>query len=77
MNNNKNSIGDLFSSGKVNLKDAKQAIENKDPSKIINNLSLEDKQKLNTLLNDKDAMEKALNSPEAKALMKLFSKNKK
>ena len=40
---------------------------------LIKNLSDADKQKLNSILNDKEALESVLKSPKAVALFKLFS----
>ena len=39
---------------------------------LLENLSAEDKNKINNLLNDKKALESVLNSDKAKALMKMF-----
>jgi hypothetical protein len=39
---------------------------------LLENLSVEDKNKINNLLNDKKALESVLNSDKAKALMKMF-----
>ncbi len=39
---------------------------------LIKNLSQEDKQKLNSILNDKKAIEDILKSPQAAALLKAF-----
>ena len=54
--------------------DIKKAMQTGNTENLINSLSKEDKQKLNNILNDKDALEKVMNSPQAKALMKLFNK---
>lgn len=50
----------------------KEAIKRKDKDALINSLSNEDKKKLNSVLGDKKALEEALKSPEAKAIMKAF-----
>ena len=39
---------------------------------LIKNLSKEDKEKLNAILNDKKAIENILKSPQAAALLKAF-----
>lgn len=39
---------------------------------IIQNLNKEDQNKINSLLNDKKALEALLNSDKAKAIMKMF-----
>jgi len=47
-------------------------INSKKANALLNNLSDEDKNKINNLLNDKKALENILNSDKAKAIMKLF-----
>ena len=64
------------SSGKFNAKDIKQAAQSGNADALIKNLSDSDKQKLNNVLNDKKALEELLKSPQALALLKLFSKGK-
>lgn len=44
--------------------------------KLINGLSEEQKQKLNSVLNDKKALENILKSPQALALLKMFGGDK-
>lgn len=43
-----------------------------DTDALIKNLSAKDKEKLNSILNDKKALEDILKSPQAAAIMKLF-----
>ncbi|MBQ6825312.1 MAG: hypothetical protein IKT38_01060 [Clostridia bacterium] len=59
MNNNFNMNKDILSAAKSGKTD-----------KLINSLSNEDKQKLNEILNDKNALSEILKSPQAAAIMK-------
>lgn len=52
-----------------------EAAKKGDKSSLINSLSDEDKAKLHAVLNDKKALNEALQSPLAKALMKKFLKS--
>lgn len=45
----------------------------KDPQKLLNTLSKEDREKVNKMLSDKEGLKNLLNSPEAKAIMKMLS----
>ncbi len=58
----------------------KETVENLKKSgnaqKLINSLSKEQKQKLNSVLNDKEALENLLKSPQALALLKMFGGGK-
>ncbi len=63
MNNSENNIP------KIN-KEIMDYAKKGNTNKLINNLSAEDKQKLNSILNDKTALESILKSPQAAALMK-------
>ena len=65
------------SGGKLNAETIKQAAKNGNTDALIKNLSDSDKQKLNAILKDKDAMEKLLKSPQAVAIIKMLSKGKK
>lgn len=48
-------------------------IKNADKSSLLKNLSAKDAEKINNLLNDKEALDRLLNSDKAKAIMaKLF-----
>ena len=62
------------SGGKLDKEAISKAAKSRDTSSLINSLSQEDKQKLNNILSDKDALSEILNSPQAKALMKMFGK---
>lgn len=48
----------------------KAAVKRKDKDALLNSLSDEEREKLNSVLSDKNALEAALKSPEAKAIMK-------
>lgn len=65
---------DLMKSSNGNLD--KKAIENAaktgNTEKLINSLSDKDKQKLLSIMSDKQAMNDILKSPQAQALLKLF-----
>ena len=65
------------SGGKLNAESIKQAAQSGNTDALIKNLSDSDKQKLNAILKDKDALEKLLKSPQAAALIKMLSKGKK
>jgi hypothetical protein len=72
--NNKNldSIVSM-SGGKLNRKTLENAAKNGNTDALINNLSAEEKQKLNSVLSDKTALENLLKSPQAAMLLKLLS----
>ena len=48
-------------------------LNTKDPKKLMNCLSDKDKETVNKMLADKQALSKILNSPEAKAILKMLS----
>ena len=79
---NTNQNNDIFkniansSGGKLNADAVKQAAKNGNTDALIKNLSDSDKQKLHSVLNDKEALEKLLKSPQAAAIMKMLSKGK-
>ena len=80
MNNpNNNLFNDLLKSGngKIDRDEIAEAARSGDTSKLINSLSEHDKQKLNQILNDKDALSEVLKSPQAIALMKMFKRGGK
>ena len=80
MNNPDNKIfNDLLksSNGKIDRNAITDAAKSGDTSKLVNSLSNEDKQKLNQILNDKDALSEILKSPQAIALMKMFKRGGK
>ncbi len=51
----------------------KNAAKTKDPKKLFESLSDDDKKTVNSILADKDALAKVLKSPQAAALMKMLS----
>lgn len=79
---NTNQNNDIFkniansSGGKLNADAVKQAAKSGNTDALIKNLSDRDKQKLHSVLNDKEALEKLLKSPQAAAIMKMLSKGK-
>lgn len=71
-NQNKNLSEDAKNLLKQNGIDPEQ-IKNTDKSSLLKNISAEDAKKINNLLNDKEALDRLLNSDKAKAIMnKLF-----
>ncbi len=48
-------------------------LSTKDPKKLMSSLSAKDKETVNKMLADKDALAQMLNSPEAKAILKMLS----
>lgn len=76
--NNKNFDSVVSSLGnKVDREKLKAAAKSGNTDQLINSLSQEDKNKLNSVLNDKNALEAILNSPQAAAIIKLLSGGKK
>jgi len=49
-----------------------EAAKKGNAKELIKNLSNEDKEKLNSILNDKNAIESILKSPQAAALLKII-----
>lgn len=72
MLNNKNS-NDASNFDREKIEELKK---NGNADKLINNLSPEQKEKLNAVLNDQKALENVLKSPKAIALLKLFGGGK-
>ena len=74
MNNNKSS-NDMFldTNGNLDKKAISEAAKSGNTDKLINSLSSEDKQKLNSILNDKKAIADVLKSPRAAAILKMLS----
>ena len=64
------------SGGKIQRDDLEKIKKSGDASALVNNLSTEDKQKLNRILSDKSELEKVLKSPQAQMLLKLFGEGK-
>ena len=76
--NNKNFDSVLSSFGnKFDRQKLTNAAKNGNTDELINSLSPEDKKKLDSVLNDKNALEAILNSPQAAAIIKLLSGGKK
>lgn len=75
-NDNQNFFDNLIASsgGKINHKTISNAAKSGDTSELVNSLSPEDKQKLNNILSDKQALSELLKSPQAQALMKILKK---
>ena len=75
-NDNQNLFDNLIASsgGKINRQTISNAAKNGDTSALVNSLSQEDKQKLNDILSDKQALSELLKSPQAQALMKILKK---
>lgn len=73
-NNGKDkNIGSLFSEqmgGNINRKLVEEALAKKDSKALLDNLSQQDRAKLNAVLNDKKALSDILKSPQAIALLK-------
>lgn len=57
----------------INPEFIKTAKEN-DAKKLMDSLSEKDREKVNNILSDKDALAQILNSPKAQAIMKMLSK---
>ena len=47
-------------------------LKNKDPKKLMESLSDKDKETVNKMLSDKKALSEMLNSPQAKAIIKML-----
>ena len=62
------------SGGKIDKETLAGAVERKNIDPLLENLSAEDKERLKSVMSDKKSMEAALNSPQAKALLKAFLK---
>lgn len=58
-------------SGKIS-KEAIEKAKNGDNSALLSSLSKEDKEKVEGLLKDKQALQNILSSPEAKAIIKML-----
>lgn len=73
-NSNKNIIDGILSSNtKIDKDTVKNAVKNQNAEDLISKLSPEDKQKLNSILSDKEALKSVLSSPKAQMLIKLLS----
>ncbi len=77
MNNNQDFENILKNCGKgIDREAIKKAKQTGDASALIKNLSNDDKQKLNNILNDKQKLSEVLKNPGAQALLRLFSGGK-
>jgi inactivated superfamily I helicase len=78
-NNNFNSknFDSVLHASKIDRDALEKAAKSGNADALVNSLSAEDKQKLNSLLNDKKALEAMLNSPQAIAILKMLSGGKK
>ena len=65
------------SGGKIDAETIKKAAKSGNASDIINNLSPEDKNKINNLLNDKASLSALLKSPQALEILKKLSRGGK
>lgn len=57
----------------MNNNEIKKMIKNSDPTDLLSKLGPDEKQFLNTLLNDKSARDKFLSSKEAAEIMKIIN----
>ena len=75
MNKNFNSqINDINT--KIKKQDLINAAKSGNTDKLVESLSNEDKQKLNSILNDQSKLEEVFKNPKAKALFKMLSGGK-
>ncbi len=63
-------VGELYKNEKL-----ARAVESKDMDGIFSSLSKEQARELKTVLSDKAQLEKILNSPQAKQIMRAFNKD--
>lgn len=77
MNNQKQFFEKMIneSGGKLNRETLEKAAKTQNAGELVKNLSQADKQKLESILSDKQKLAKVLESPEAKMLFKLFGKS--
>lgn len=61
------------SGGKIDRNTVMEAAKSGDAKKLLNNLSDNDRQKLNSILSDKSAIEGLLRNPQVAELMKKLS----
>ncbi len=77
--NNENSVFENMvnsSGGKIDRETLEKATKSKDASILVKNLSNSDKQKLESILSDKEKLAEVLKSPQAKMLFKMFGGGK-
>ncbi|MEE1238385.1 MAG: hypothetical protein UHO61_00475 [Acutalibacteraceae bacterium] len=60
--------------GKIDKKTLSEAAKGNNIDALLKNLSGDDREKLKNVMSDKKSMEAALNTPQAKALLKAFLK---
>ena len=74
MNNNDMNFEKILagSDGKINRADLEKAVKSGNTASLVNNLSDNDKQKLNNILNNKDELERLLTSPQARLILKML-----
>ena len=74
MDTNKSAIDQILksSNGKIDRETLEKATATGDAQSLVNNLSAKDKEKLNSILNNKEQLEKVLKSPQAQMLLKMF-----
>jgi hypothetical protein len=74
MNNNDMNFEKILagSDGKINRADLEKAVKSGNTAPLVNNLSDNDKQKLNNILNNKDELERLLTSPQARLILKML-----
>lgn len=77
MNNNQNINDMFFGNNNIDKNTISEAAKSGNTDKLINSLSPEDKQKLNSILKDKNAIAEVLKSPQAAAILKMLSGGKK
>lgn len=63
----------LKSNPQIDPDTAKNAIKNRNAESLVSKLSSKDKEKLNSILSDKEALKAALSSPQAQMLLKMLS----
>lgn len=67
----------MNNNNKIDKEIIRKAAKSGDTSALVNSLSKEDKQKLNNILQDKNALAEILNSPRAQTIMKMLGKGTK
>lgn len=73
-NDNKKLMEDFLNANpEIDRAAAQKAVENKNADALLSKLSSQDKEKLNSILSDRDALKAALSSPQAQMLLKMFS----
>ncbi len=67
-----NSWNSSFDNNNFNNNDIDKAIKGKNVQNLVNKLSAEDKEKLNSVLNDRAQLEHLLKSEQAQQIMKML-----